>query len=148
MSVREPAFVDTNVLVYAFDQGEKERQEKAAALVRKLTEEGCLLLSTQVLQEFYVTVVRKIAQPVSSAQALSIMDDLAEWPLFTVDYPAIRQAVDLSTSNQLSFWDALVVVSAARSGAKLLYTEDLNHGQEIAKVRICNPFRLTGVPPG
>jgi len=140
MTDREIAFVDTNVLIYAFDRGDREKQEKAAALVSSLAEEGRLRLSTQVMQEFFVTATRKLAAPLSPEQTLSLMDDLAVWPLFSVDYPAIREAVGISDSHKLSFWDALIVISAARSGARVLYTEDLNHGQEIAGVRVCNPF--------
>jgi predicted nucleic acid-binding protein len=71
------------------------------------------------------------------------MDDLAVWPLFVVDYAAIRAAVELAQDARISFWDALVVVGAERSGADLLYTEDLNAGQRILGVRIVNPFQAS-----
>jgi predicted nucleic acid-binding protein len=64
----------------------------------------------------------------------------AAWPIMTVDFAAIRSAAGLSSDTKDSFWDALVVVATARSGADVLYTEDLNDGQEILGVRICNPF--------
>lgn len=140
MSGREIAFVDTNVLVYAFDRAEIEKRVKASALIRELAEQGRLRLSTQVLQEFYVTVTRKVASPLPPEAALSIMDDLAAWPLFLVDFPTIRQAVELSVNHKLSLRDGLIVISAARSGANVLYTEDLNHGQKIAGVVVYNPF--------
>jgi predicted nucleic acid-binding protein len=68
------------------------------------------------------------------------LEDLAAWPLMVVDYAAIRAAAGLAGQAKISFWDALIVVSAARAGAEALYTEDLNDGQEILGVRISNPF--------
>ena len=79
-------------------------------------------------------------RPCSSEEALAVVEDLAAWPLMVVDYAAIRAAVGLADQAKLSFWDALVVVAAARAGAAVLYTEDLNDGQEILGVRIRNPF--------
>src|SRR5208283_1649892 len=96
--------------------------------------------STQVLQELYVTLTRKARVCCSSEEALAVLEDLSAWPLMVVDYGAIRAAVRLADQAKLSFWDALVVVAAARSGAATLYTEDLNDGQEILGVRISNPF--------
>ena len=81
-----------------------------------------------------------VSQPCSSEEALAVLEDLAAWPLMAVDYAAIRAAVGLAGQAKLSFWDALVVVAAARTGAAVLYTEDLNDGQEILGVRISNPF--------
>ncbi|MCP4043616.1 MAG: PIN domain-containing protein, partial [Gammaproteobacteria bacterium] len=71
---------------------------------------------------------------------LSIMDDLAVWPVVTSDFSAIREAVLLSKDAQISFWDALILIAAIFSGAASLYTEDLNHGQIIAGIKIVNPF--------
>jgi predicted nucleic acid-binding protein len=97
-------------------------------------------VSTQVLQELFVTLTRKVSQPCSSDEALAVLEDLTAWPLMTIDYAAIRAAVRLASQATLSFWAALVVVAAARTGAAVLYTEDMNEGQEILGVRISNPF--------
>jgi len=118
------SFVDTNVLVYAFDKGSSPKKR----------------VSTHVLQELFVTLTRKVSQRCASEEALAVLDDLTAWPLLVVDYVAIRAAVELAGQAQLSFWDALVVVAAARTGATVLYTEDLNNGQEILGVRVTNPF--------
>ena len=134
------AFVDTNVLVYAFDKGEPSRRHIARRLIEKLIDEDRIRLSTQVLQEFFVAVTRKVQQRCSTAQALALLEDFTAWPLFVVDYAAIRDAAHLAEDASLSFWDALIVVSASRSGAARLYTEDLNHGQKILGVEITNPF--------
>ena len=135
-----PAFVDTNVLVYAFDKGESSRRDIARRLLEKLIDEDRIRLSTQVLQEFFVAVTRKARRLCPTAQALALLEDFTAWPLFVVDYPAIRDAARLAEDTSLSFWDALIVVSASRSGAARLYTEDLNHGQTILGVEITNPF--------
>ena len=136
-------FVDTNVLVYAFERSDSAKKRAAQRLVGELIEEDRLRVSTQVLQELFVTLTRKVAQPCSILEALAVLEDLAAWPLMVVDYSAIRAAVELIGQLKLSFWDSLIVVSAARSGASVLYTEDMNDGQEILGVRITNPFAIT-----
>ena len=137
---RAPCFVDTNVLVYAFDRSGAAKAEAARRLVTELMDTDRLRLSTQVLQELFVTLTRKAASRCTAADALAVLEDLAAWPLTVVDYPALRSAASLSDRSRLSFWDALVVVTAATSGASVLYTEDLNDGQEILGVRVRNPF--------
>jgi predicted nucleic acid-binding protein len=136
------SFVDTNVLVYAFDKSGSPKTLVAQELLNQLMDEDRLRLSTQVLQELFVTLTRKVSQPCSIGEALAVLEDLAAWPLMVVDYAAIRAAGGLSGQQKLSFWDALIVIAAARTGATVLYTEDLNHGQEILGVRVTNPFAL------
>jgi predicted nucleic acid-binding protein len=141
MTAEKPlSFVDTNVLVYAFDKSGSPKKRIAERLLNELMEDDRLRVSTQVLQELFVTLTRKVSQRCTSEEALAVLEDLAVWPLMVVDYAATRAAVDLSDQAKLSFWDALVVVAAARSGAAVVYTEDLNDGQEIIGVRISNPF--------
>ena len=137
---RALSFVDANVLVYAFDQSNSPKKRAAQRLMNELMDEDRLRVSTQVLQELFVTLTRKAMQRCSSEEALAVMEDLTAWPLMVVDYAAIRAAVGLADQAKISFWDALIVVAAARVGAAVLYTEDLNNGQEILGVRISNPF--------
>jgi len=136
------SFVDTNVLVYAFDRGSSPKKVVAQRLMNELMADDLLRVSTQVLQELFVTLTRKVSQRCSSEEALTVLEDLGAWPLMVVDYAAIRAAVGLADQAKVSFWDALIVVAAARTGAGLLYTEDLNDGQEILGVRIVNPFAV------
>ena len=136
-----PAFVDTNVLVYAFDSADSTRYRTAAQLISRLMDEDRLRLSTQVLQEFYVTMTRKARPPWSADRALTKLEDFAAWPVIVTDLPLVREAVLLSRDAVRSFWDALIVAAAARSGAGTLYTEDLNDGQVLRGVRVVNPFR-------
>ena len=133
-------FVDTNVLVYAFDKSSSPKKRIAHRLMNELMEKDRLRVSTQVLQELFVTLTKKVSQRCSSEEALAVLEDLTAWPLMVVDYATVRAAVGLADQARLSFWDALIVVAAARTGAAVLYTEDLNDGQEILGVRICNPF--------
>ena len=141
MSVDHPAFLDTNILVYAWEKGDSHRKQTAARLLDHLTETNQLRLSTQVLQELYVTLTRKLRPARKSAEALAILDHLSQWPITALGLDSIRTAATLSESATLSFWDALIIVGAAHSGAQTLYSEDLNHGQLIHGVRIVNPFR-------
>lgn len=136
------AFLDTNILAYAVLSDDPIRSPKARKLIRELTSTGSPVTSTQVLQELYVTLIRKTARPLTPAQAQRYLDRIARWPVFSPDYRAIREAVDVSAANQISFWDALIVVAAVRLRARILYTEDLNHGQKILGVEVVNPFRL------
>ena len=141
---RPLSFVDTNILVYAFDKSHSIKQRIAERLMTDLMEADRLRLSTQVLQELFVTLTRKVSQRCSSQEALAVLEDLTNWPVMVIDFAAIRAAITLADQANLSFWDSLVVVAAMQSGAKVLYTEDLNNGQEILGVRITNPFLRVG----
>lgn len=140
MSDDRPAFVDTNILVYALDRSESRRRRLAAQLIEQLAAGNRLRLSTQVLQEFFVTVTQKIKRPIPAVKALEVMDDLAVWPVFLIDYEAIREAGSICRKLKLSYRDTLILVAARRSNAEIVYTEDLNHGQTIHGVQVLNPF--------
>src|SRR5262245_47175917 len=106
-----PAFVDANILVYAFDSSDPPRHHSAADLLSHLMGSDRLRLSTQVLQEFYVIMTRKVQPPWSPDRALAKLDDFAAWLVITTDFSMIREAVLLSRDAVISFWDALVVVA-------------------------------------
>jgi predicted nucleic acid-binding protein len=133
-------FLDTNILVYAHDTSAREKHEAARDLVTGLWETGTGLLSTQVLQEFLVTVVRKIPRPMSLAAAKDIISSLLAWEVVVNDGPAILRAADLMARYRFSFWDALIVQSAVDGGASTICSEDLTHGQTVHGVVIMNPF--------
>jgi len=135
------AFVDTNILVYAFADDDPHRHELARRLVTKLTEEGSLRLSTHVLQEFFMTVTSKARKRLTPEEAIQRMDYFSEWPIYPADYSAIREAAVLAGRAAISLWTALVVVAASRSGATVVYTEELKHGQKLLGVQIVNPFK-------
>ena len=140
-----PAFVDTNILVYAFDSSDAARHAPAADLLSRLMDEDRLRLSVQVLQELYVTMTRKARHAWTPDRALATLDDLAAWPVVANDFALAREAILLSRDAALSFWDALIVAAAARSGAASLYTEVLDDGQVLRGVRVVNPFTTQAI---
>lgn len=139
MSARQ--FIDTNVLIYAHDLDAGARHERAAAIVRRLWEEGTGVISVQVLQEFYVNVTQKIPHPLPLAAARGLIDAYRAWQLVAPGAETVLHASEIQERNQLSFWDAMIVATAVQSGAETLLTEDMNHGQVVEGVRIENPFR-------
>ena len=140
MAERQVTFVDTNVLAYAYDRSETGKQPVAQAHLGMLWRNRSGALSTQVLQEFYVVATRKLAAPMHRTTARRIVALYAEWPVVQVDVPLILAASELEERHTLSFWDALIVESARRSGATRLLTEDLQHGRRVGGVAIENPF--------
>ena len=134
------AFVDTNVLVYAYDRGAGIRHEKALKLVEQLWRNGHGMLSTQVLQEFYVNVRRKAERPIPIDQARSLISDYLAWDPIVNDGAVILDAIDLEKRFQLSFWDSLIVAAAWKGGASVIYSEDFNHGQKFGSLEVRNPF--------
>jgi predicted nucleic acid-binding protein len=135
-----PAFLDTNVLVYAFDEGEPEKREVARRLVDEHLIEGDGILSVQVLREFY-SATRKLAHPLPIEKAVEAVGYLAMFSPIAEDGRMVVGAVHRSREYTLSFWDALIVEAALRGGADRLLTEDLQHGQQIEALVVENPFR-------
>ena len=136
------AFVDTNILVYAYDRGAGDRHEKAQSLIELLWQKGNGMLSTQVLQEFYVNVRRKAQRPVTAEQARALISDYLAWDPIVNDGAAMLEAIDLEKRYQLSFWDSLIVAAAHKGGASIICSEDFNHGQKFGSVEVLNPFLL------
>jgi predicted nucleic acid-binding protein len=134
------AFVDTNILVYAYDRGAGDKHEKALGLVQQLWQRGNGILSTQVLQEFYVNIRRKAQRPVTVEQARTLISDYLAWDPIVNDGASLLQAINLEERYQLSFWDSLIVAAAQKGGASVIYSEDFNHGQSFGPVEVRNPF--------
>ena len=133
-------FVDTNVLIYAHDLDAGLKHDRAALIVADLWEKENGIISVQVLQEFYVNVTRKITRPMTPAAARGIIRNYLAWRVEPNEPSAVLFASEIGERNRISFWDALIVASAARSGADRILSEDLNHGQVIEGIRIENPF--------
>ncbi len=134
-------FVDTNVFIYAHDRDAGEKCSVAAGIMKDLwqTREG--IMSTQVLQEFYVNVTRKIPTPISRSDARNIIGQYSVWNIVGIDTSRIVAASQIEERHKLSFWDALIVAAAQSAGAEKILTEDLSHGDNIGGVVIENPFR-------
>jgi len=134
-------FVDTNILVYAHDLSAGDRHAKASAVIESLWETETGVISTQVLQEFYVTVTRKIKNPLKPDEAREIIRNYLAWPVQTNDPETTIRASEIEEKSSLSFWDALIVAAALRLQAQKIITEDLNHGQIIEGIFIENPLK-------
>jgi predicted nucleic acid-binding protein len=134
-------FLDTNILVYAVSSAPSEADKSRRAL--ELVERTDFGLSAQVLQEFYVTVTRKIRTPLAPDRAVALMDEYRVFPTVATDYPLIVSAVETSLRLGISYWDGAIVAAAEVLEAPILYTEDLGHGQRYGHVRVVNPFRET-----
>jgi predicted nucleic acid-binding protein len=133
-------FLDSNVLVYSVDESpaEEVKHAKAVDLVSARPED--LVLSTQVLQEFYVVTTRKLKNPLSEERAMKAVRGLAKLDVVGVDVQLVLAAVDTSRTAKISLRDALIIEAASRAGCERVLSEDLNAGQVIRGVRIENPF--------
>ena len=136
----DKVFVDTNILIYAHDQEAGQKGEQANSILRTLWKSQRGRLSTQVLQEFYVNVTKKIRPPLDRSQAREIIRTYAVWIETETTVGTILRASEISEIWQISFWDSLILASAEEIGASELFSEDLNHGQIIAGVKVVNPF--------
>jgi predicted nucleic acid-binding protein len=136
--VAERVFLDTNVLVYADDSRDSRKQARARASMEVLIESERAVLSTQVLQEYFVAATRKLGMAAELARAR--VELFARLDVVPVRSGHIVEAIDLHRLHGFSFWDALVLRSAAVAGCGQLLTEDLTHGQVVGGVRIENPF--------
>lgn len=131
------AFVDTNVLVCAVDAADESKRSTAIRLLadRELSD---LVVSTQVLAEFYVVATKKLAMP--SDVAATYVEGFANLVVDPVDDPLVRAAMRRSVASQLSYWDAQIVECALRTECEVLLTEDLQHGADFDGLRVANPF--------
>jgi predicted nucleic acid-binding protein len=136
----DKVFVDTNILVYAHDAAAGEKHSRAKALVSQIWNDRCGVLSTQVLQEFYVNIRKKAAAPVSTAEAKQWLTDYLNWEIVVNDGSAVIEAIDLEERYQVSFRDALILHAANSAGASVVYSEDLNHVQQYADLVVQNPL--------
>ena len=134
------AFFDTNVLLYMYGGADLDKQTRAKELYQRYTASRRMLLSTQVVQEFYAVGRRKLlAIPRSQLQAATAA--LLDFPLVTIGPSHILSAMQVEERYGISFWDALILAAAESGGAEVLYTEDLNDGQQYGTVLVRNPFR-------
>lgn len=134
-------FVDTNILVYAHDVSAGQKHKTARELIERLWDTGNGCLSVQVLQEFYVTVTRKVARPLSMEAAEEIIRDLGFWHVHSPSPEDILGAISIQRHYQVSFWDAMVIHSAQCLACSIIWSEDLSNGQEYEMAKVINPFR-------
>jgi predicted nucleic acid-binding protein len=130
-------FLDTNILLYA-SNGRLDSPDKWQIAYGLLTTP--FGTSGQVLAEFYSNAIRKGANPLVKEEARRWIDLLCQKPFVAIDAHLVRAAIELSTRYQISYWDAGILAAAERLGAEIVYSEDLNHGQNYGAVRVINPF--------
>ena len=140
MTAEARIFVDSNVLVYAYDTSAGHKRERAVAVLDELWRDRRGALSIQALQEFFVTVTSKLPRPIAVADARRIIVNLGRWRMHEPDVEDVTQAIDIHRDYEISFWDAMIVRSAAELGCDVLLSEDLNAGQTYRGVRVSNPF--------
>jgi predicted nucleic acid-binding protein len=138
MIASESFFVDSNLLLYYVDPRDAQKQANAAEWLENLWVGGVGRLSWQVLHEFYWNAVKKMH--LQQAVAREMVNDLAQWRPVDTSFGLIQQAWYLMDSGQLSYWDALIVAAAQRSGARFLLSEDFQSDRQYDDIRIVNPF--------
>src|SRR5450432_1106121 len=138
------AFFDTNVLLYMYGAADLDKRTRTQELFDLCTASGRMLLSTQVVQEFYAAGRRKLGMPLGRLR--DVVAGLLDLPLVTVRPSHILSAMQTEERYGISFWDALILAAAESGGAAVLYTEDLNDGQQYGSVVVRNPFRAESQP--
>jgi len=139
--MNDRTFLDTNILVYLYDNDAPEKQAAARALLEQASEARMdLVISTQVLQEFYVTVVRKFSRSLSDGEVLLAMRRFLAFPVVQVDIAMIFDAIELGRRFKISFWDALIARTALAAGCSRLLSEDFQHQMRIGDLTVENPF--------
>jgi predicted nucleic acid-binding protein len=133
-------FVDTNLLVYAYDSSAGKKWKTSLEVLSLLWTHRTGVISTQVIQELFVSLTQKVKNPIRPEMAKEIISDLVQWPLVVNDGKNILRAIDLQIKYHLSFWDSLILQAAITSKSEFLLSEDFQDGQVIESVTIVNPF--------
>lgn len=139
-------FLDTNIFVYSFDERDPAKQTRSQDLVSEALIDRCGVISHQVVQEFLSVAAKKFDHPLSESDALLYLDRVLG-PLCEV-LPTLdlyRRAIGLASRWKYSFYDSLIIAAALQSECKLLYSEDLQHGQNVEGVKLVNPFLSSAV---
>jgi predicted nucleic acid-binding protein len=134
-------FLDTNVVVYAYDSSDPVKQSKAQELLATAVRQGDGALSTQVFGEFFHTVVVK-RRLMTASEALAVISALeGGLEVAHISLPLVKDAIAVHQRFQLRYWDSLIVATARQLGCKEIASEDMNHGQDYGGVKVSNPFK-------
>ena len=133
-------FFDTNVLVYAVDAGDPARHERALNRLARAASEGTVVLSTQVLQEFYAITTGKLQPPLPAPEAAAQVQRLCAFQVMGSTAQSVQAAIALAQEHQLQWWDALILEAALRAGADVLISEDGQAGRRFGRLVVENPF--------
>jgi predicted nucleic acid-binding protein len=138
-------FVDTNIIIYAYDVSAGNKHKTAKTIMMDLWDSGRGIISIQVLQEFFVNITKKVSKPLEIKSAKDIIKDFLKWEVVIIDGESLLEAIEIHARYKYSFWDSMVLQAAQKGGAIILLSEDLKDGQTIDGVTIKNPFMET--PP-
>jgi predicted nucleic acid-binding protein len=138
--MRDKYFIDTNILVYANDNSEIEKNSISREIIINGIKNENAVISTQVLSEFYVTVTKKIKKTLAPFQARKEIELLRSLELVELTINLILKAIDISEKYKLSYWDSLIIVAAINAKCSIIYSEDLSSGQKFESVKIINPY--------
>lgn len=131
-------FIDTNILVYTLDRHDKVKHERARDVLKRILDIHQPVVSTQVLNEFFVVATKKLhADPIV---AKSILHNFKNMEIVNTDLALIEEAIDISVISQLSFWDSLIIAAAEKANCEYVFSEDLNAGQNYRGVTLVNPL--------
>jgi len=136
--MRERSFIDSNILIYTDDEAFPDKQQTAISLLEDGWNSGNLIISTQVLQEYFSAVTRKLGVAPETAQRK--IELLGCLDIVSIEHEDILRAIDLHRLHKFSFWDSLIIRMAQKTACSILYSEDMQHDQKIGDVRIVNPF--------
>jgi predicted nucleic acid-binding protein len=136
--MNELSFLDTNVLVYTDDADAHAKRDRALSLVAELRDAGRGVISTQVLQEYFVAATRKLQVSVETAKRKTEL--FSHFDVIQITPADVLAAIDIHRLYTLTFWDALIVHAARSAKCRVLYSEDMSHGRVIGGIRIENPF--------
>ena len=139
--MKDRLFLDTNVLVYAYDRHDPRKQKTAQALLTEGIEKENAVLSVQVLGEFFNVVTRFIKQPMTPDEAQGAVSLFSHLPVQDIDLDLVNRAINTHKMYRISYWDALIIAAAERTRCKLILTEDLSDGQKYHGVIVSNPFK-------
>jgi predicted nucleic acid-binding protein len=137
----DKVFLDSNIIVYAYDTHEPEKLVKAQSLLKSWIIQESAVVSSQVLGEFFVVVTQRIKEPLSADEAMEIIEVLSVLPVAEIDLSLVKRAIETHKVYGISYWDSLIVAAAERTGCLKLVSEDLNDGQEYNGIVVENPFR-------
>ncbi len=138
--MKDADFIDTNIIVYAYDNNFPDKQQRAREIIISAVRSGNGVLSTQVLGEFFTVVTRKIKMPLSIRNARNIIEYLGRMPVQEIDLLIVERAIDTLEQYKISYWDSLIVAAAERAQCKRILSEDLNAEQKYHGIEIVNPF--------
>ena len=133
-------FFDTNILIYAADRSEPEKQSQARRLLNSAVENETGALSVQVLGEFFSVMTRRIPYPISVEEAEETIHRVAVLPVVELDWTLVRRAIDTHKEYGISYWDSLIVAAAEKAGCTQIISEDLNSGQSYHGITVVDPF--------